>query len=131
MTKLTLARTAKQKNLTYERYTNVRKPQTAGRNGKLLSVTAEKPVTTSSTPDEREPATGFAVIPYIQGVTQPIKRILNGHNVKVTQKPFQTLEHICATPKDPVTKEQRTDAICSILCNDCDNEHIGQTKRLF
>ena len=51
----------------------------------------QKPVTTSSTPDEREPATGFAVIPYIQGVTEPIKRILNGHNVKVAQKPFQTL----------------------------------------
>ena len=33
-------------------------------------------------------ATGFAVIPYIQGVTKPIKRILNSHNVKVAQKPF-------------------------------------------
>ena len=89
----------------------------------------QKPVTTSSTPDEREPATGFAVIPYIQGVTEPIKRILNGHNVKVAQKPFRTLGHIFAKPKDPVTKEQRTDAIYSIPCNDCDNEYIGQTKR--
>ena len=34
----------------------------------------QKPVTTSSSPNEREPATGFAVIPYIQGVTEPIKR---------------------------------------------------------
>ena len=34
-------------------------------------------------------------------------------------------------PKDPVTKEQRTDAIYSIRCNDCDNEYIGQTKRQF
>ena len=34
-------------------------------------------------------------------------------------------------PKNPVTKEQRTDAIYSIRCNDCDNEYIGQTKRLF
>ena len=90
-----------------------------------------RPVTTSSTPDEREPATGFAVIPYIQGVTEPIKRILNSHNVKVAQKPFQTLGHIFAKPKDPVTKEQRTDAIYSIPCNDCDNEYIGQTKRQF
>ena len=42
-----------------------------------------KPVTTSDTPDEdeKDPATGFAVIPYIQGVTEPIKRILNSHNV--------------------------------------------------
>ena len=28
-------------------------------------------------------------------------------------------------------KEQRTDAIYSISCNDCDNEYIGQTKREF
>ena len=52
--------------------------------------------------------TGFAIIPYIQGVTEPIKRILNSHNVKVAQKPFQ-----------------RTDAVYSIPCNDCDNEYIG------
>ena len=83
----------------------------------------QKPVTTSSTSDEREPATGFAVIPYIQGVTESIKRILNNHNVKVTQKPSQSLGHIFAKLKDPVTKEQRTD--------DCDNEYIGQTKRQF
>ena len=81
-----------------------------------------KPVTTSSTPDEREPATGFAVIPYIQGVMEPIKRILNSHNVKVAQKPFQNLGHIFAKPKHPVTKKQRTDAIYYSPCNDCDNE---------
>ena len=34
----------------------------------------QKPVTTSSSPNEREPATGFASIPYIQDVTEPIKR---------------------------------------------------------
>ena len=51
-------------------------------------------VTTSNTPDEKEPATGFAVIPYIHGVTEPIKGILNSHNVYVAQKPFQTLGHI-------------------------------------
>ena len=39
----------------------------------------QKPVTTSNALDEGEPATGFAVIPYFQGVTEPIKRILNSH----------------------------------------------------
>ena len=38
---------------------------------------------------ERELATCFAVFPYIQGVTEPIKRILNSHNVKVTQNLFR------------------------------------------
>ena len=43
----------------------------------------QKPVTTNSTPDERESVTFCAVIPYIQGAAEPIKRILNSHNVKV------------------------------------------------
>ena len=41
------------------------------------------------------------------------------------------LGHIFAKPKDPVSKEQRTDAIYSIPCNDGNNEYIGQTKRQF
>ena len=57
---------------------------------------------------------------------------MNSHNIKVAQKSFQTLGHILAKPKDPVTKEQRTDAIYYFIpCNDCDNEYIGQTKRQF
>ena len=53
-------------------------------------------VTTSNTPHEKEPVTGFTVIPYIQGVTEPIKIILNSHNFYVAQKPFQTIGHIFA-----------------------------------
>ena len=53
---------------------------------------------------------------------EPIKRILNSHNVKVAQKPFQTLGHIFAKPKDPVMKEQQTNTFYSIPCNDCDNK---------
>ena len=30
---------------------------------------------TSNTSDKKEPATGFAVITYIHGVTEPIKKI--------------------------------------------------------
>ena len=36
---------------------------------------------------------------------------------------LQTLGHIFAEPKDPVTKEQWT-----ITCNDCDNEYIRQKE---
>ena len=98
---------------------------------KLFLRNCQKPVTSGNALDETEPATGFAVIPYIQGVTESIKRILNSHKFKVAQKPFRTLGHVFAKPKDPVTKEQRTDAIYSIPCNDCDNQYIGQSKRQF
>ena len=43
---------------------------------------------------------------------------------------LKNCSNIFAKPKD-VTKEQRTDAIYFTPCNDCDNEHIGQTKRQF
>ena len=56
---------------------------------------------------------------------------MNNHNVKVAQNPFQTSGHIFVKPKDPVMKEQRTNAIYSIPCNDCDDEYIGHTKRQF
>ena len=45
---------------------------------------------------------GFAIVPYIQGVTEPIKRILSNCNIKVALKPYLTLGHIFAKPKDPV-----------------------------
>ena len=61
----------------------------------------------------------------------PIKRILCSYNVKVAQRPFLTLNHIFSKPKDPVPKEQKSDAIYSIPANDCNQEYIGQTKRQF
>ena len=39
--------------------------------------------------------------------------------------------HVFAIPKDPEQKEQKSDAIYSIPCNDCNQEYIGQTKRQF
>ena len=44
---------------------------------------------------------------------------------------YALIKHIFAKPKDPVMKEQWTDTIYSIPCNDCDNEYIVQTKRQF
>ena len=47
---------------------------------------------------------GYATVPFIQGVTEPIKRILINYNIKVSLKPYLTLGHIFAKPKDPVKK---------------------------
>jgi hypothetical protein len=47
-------------------------------------------------------AKGYAIVPYIRGVTEPIKRILSNYNIKVALKPYLTLGHIFAKPKDPL-----------------------------
>ena len=57
---------------------------------------------------------------------------MNGLNcTKCLLNCFQTLGYIFAKLKDPVVKEQRTDAIYSTPCIDCDYECIGQIKRQF
>ena len=61
-------------------------------------------------------------------VTEPIKRILNSHNVQVAQKPFRTLGHIFAKPKDPVRKEQRS---LTNLTVGWDNSKIITTDRRY
>ena len=57
-------------------------PNVQGANGykKNFLRSCQKPVTTCSTHDEREPATCFAVIPNVHGVTEPITRILKEHH---------------------------------------------------
>lgn len=42
-----------------------------------------------------------------------------------------TLGHIFSKPKDPVTIKQRTNAVYSIPCSDCEKAYLGQTKRQF
>ena len=74
---------------------------------------------------------GYAIVPYIQGVTKPIKRILSNCNIKVALKPYLTLGHIFAKPKDPVKTNQKTHAVYSIPCGDCEKEYLGQSKRQF
>jgi hypothetical protein len=51
---------------------------------------------------------GYAIVPCIQGVTEPIKRNLSNCNIKVALKPYLTLGHIFAKPKDPVKTNQKT-----------------------
>ncbi len=67
---------------------------------------------------------GYAVVPYIQGVTEPIKRILSNCNIKVALIPCLTLGHIFAKPKDPIPTNQKTHAVYSIPCNDCEKEYL-------
>ena len=42
-----------------------------------------------------------------------------------------TLNHIFAISKETEQKEQKSDAIYSIPCNNCNQEYIGHTKRQF
>ena len=72
---------------------------------------------------------GFAIIPYIQGNAEPIRRVLNNCGIKVALKPFRTLGHIFAKPEDRVPTDRKTHAVYSKSCGDCEKVYLGQTKR--
>ena len=76
-------------------------------------------------------AKGSCILPYIKGTSEPIKRVLSNQNIKVAQKPHQTIGNSFSKPKDPVPKDQTRGAIYSIPSKDCDKSYIGETKRKF
>ena len=77
------------------------------------------------------PMKGFAIVQYMEGIPESIKKILNNCGIKVALKPIQTLENIFAKPKDRVPTDRKTYAVYSIPCGDCEKEYLGQTKRQF
>ena len=62
----------------------------------------------------------FAIVPYIQGIAEPIRRVLNDCSIKVSLKTCRTLGHIFAKPKDRVPTVRKTHAV-----------YLGETKRQF
>ena len=71
----------------------------------------------------------FTSIPYIQGTSEKIRRVLNEAGVKVAIKPIHTIGRILPSPKDPLTLEEKSCLVYQVPCFDCDFVYIGQTKR--
>ena len=71
----------------------------------------------------------FTSIPYVQGTSDRIRRVLNEAGVGVAMRPVKTIRHILPSPKDPYTTEDKSCVVYQIPCSDCDYVYIGQTKR--
>ena len=71
----------------------------------------------------------FVVTPFVQGVSEPIRRVFNSYGVSVSFKPHQTLRHLLVSPKDKAKVEDQTGAVYRIPCGRCDKVYIGETKR--
>ena len=68
-------------------------------------------------------------LPYVQGVTEPIKHVLQQIGVGVAMKPIFPLSFKLPKPKDCVLDHEKSGLVYQISCCDCDAVYIGETGR--
>ena len=85
--------------------------------------------TTRNTSEIEKEFKGLAVLPYIEGTTEKLKRVLQNHNIKVAMKPVSILKNYLMRPKDVIPTCKQTGVIYSIPCKECEIKYIGETGR--
>ena len=93
----------------------------------LPSVAKDEKIKT----DTQVTPTGYAVLPYIKDLTEPLSRVRRKHDIKFFNKPTGTLQQEFPSPKDRPETEKQTDVIYKIACKDCSWSYIGETGSCF
>ena len=75
----------------------------------------------------REPVT-TGVIPYVVGMSEDIRRICRGHNIRVTFRSSRTLRTMLSSVKDRVPAKKQSDVVYKIPCS-CGKVYLGETRR--
>lgn len=70
----------------------------------------------------------YASFPYINGVSEVIKKILLKYNIDMVIKPGKGLKNLFNN-KDPIPKMKQKGVVYSVQCLDCQKRYVGQTKR--
>ena len=73
---------------------------------------------------------GFVVLPYLQGVSEKIGRVLKQQKVKVAYKPQLTINSLFPRPKElDDSDRQKSGIVYKIHCTQCNFVYYGQTER--
>ncbi|XP_064472603.1 uncharacterized protein LOC135387236 [Ornithodoros turicata] len=71
----------------------------------------------------------YVTIPYLKGVSEPIRRVLSQVNIKTAFKPTTTLRNVLSHPKDRTPPEEERGVVYKVSCQDCPAVYIGETGR--
>ena len=75
--------------------------------------------------EEKQP---LAVIPYISGISEWIRKACEKYNLKVVFKSGPTLHSLLTKVKDPLPKEKLAGVVYQIPCQ-CGRVYVGETQR--
>ena len=77
----------------------------------------------------QENPNSLAVLPFINGFTQPLTRILRKHDIQVVNKPLKTLQQEFSSPKFRLPIEHQPNVVYKIPRAYCGWCYIGETGR--
>nr|VZI31627.1 unnamed protein product [Spirometra erinaceieuropaei] len=78
-----------------------------------------------------EQPTIWRALPYIDGVSEAVSRLLRPLGIGIAHRPESTIRHLVMRPKAPLPLGETTNVIYRIRCNSCEVNYIGETgKRL-
>ena len=79
-------------------------------------------------PDPRLAVTS-PCMPYVQGVSEPLNRIIRKSDVVVRAKPTNTIRNMLGSPKDKPDMLDKTGTVYHYSCHECPSHYIGETER--
>ena len=68
-------------------------------------------------------------LPYVQRISEPLKGILQGFNIRTVMRTHRTLNQRLVHPKDAIPDMKKSGVICCIPCAECLATYVGETKR--
>ena len=73
----------------------------------------------------------YAVLPYINGIFQPLNRLLQKHDIGVVSRPVKTSQQEFPSPKSEPPIQLQPNVVYKISCDDCSWSYVGETGRCF
>ena len=68
-------------------------------------------------------------LPYIEGTSEKLQRILRSHKIRSTFYTEMTLRKLLCKPKDRVATEDKNNIVYEIDCRNCQAVYFGESKR--
>ena len=78
---------------------------------------------------EIEKPKGYAVVPYVRGVTERLKRVFKKHGIILYPKAGYTIKNAVVRPKDPLDTGEQCGVVYQCSCEVCGEKYVGETGR--
>ena len=68
-------------------------------------------------------------LPYVEGTSEKLRRILRSHKIRSTFYTEKTLRKLLCKPKDRVATEDKNNIVYKTDCSNCEAVYFGESKR--